>query len=232
MVTKRFKEIEKQLKDQEEKVWVLPEAVAFLQKCPKVKFDQSIEISLKLGIDSKKAEQQVRGSVSLPHGTGKDLRVVVFAKGEKIKEALAAGAIEAGAEELLEKVKKGFLDFDVVVAIPEMMREVGKLGKVLGPKGLMPTPKAGTVTNEVAKTVTELKAGRVEYRVNKSNLINNMVGKLSFKKEDLAANIRTFMTAISKARPSSAKGIFLQSMYLSSTMGPGLKINIQSCLTA
>ncbi len=232
MVTKKFKEIQKILKDQEEKVWLLPEAIDFLQKCPKAKFDESVEISLKLGVDSKKAEQQVRSTVSLPHGTGKDLRVLVFAKGEKIKEALDAEANEAGAEELVEKVKQGFTDFDVVVATPEMMREVGKLGKVLGPKGLMPTPKAGTVTNDIAKTVKELKAGKVEFKVNKHNSINNMVGKLSFKAQDLKANIRAFMDAINKARPSSAKGIFLQSMYLSSTMGPGLKINIQSCLNA
>ena len=232
MVTKKFKEIQKVLKGQEEKVWLLVEAIDFLQKCPKAKFDESVEISLKLGVDSKKAEQQVRSTVSLPHGTGKDLRVLVFAKGEKIKEALAAGANEAGTEELVEKVKQGFDEFDVVVATPEMMREVGKLGKILGPKGLMPTPKAGTVTNEVAKTVKELKAGKVEFKVNKHNLINNMVGKLSFKAQDLKVNIRAFMDAINKARPSSAKGVFLQSMYLSSTMGPGLKINIQSCLNA
>ena len=224
--------IQKVLKGQEEKVWLLAEAIDFLQKCPKAKFDESVEISLKLGVDSKKAEQQVRSTVSLPHGTGKDLRVLVFAKGEKIKEALAAGANEAGTEELVEKVKQGFDEFDVVVATPEMMREVGKLGKILGPKGLMPTPKAGTVTNEVAKTVKELKAGKVEFKVNKHNLINNMVGKISFKSQDLKANIRAFMDAINKARPSSAKGVFLQSMYLSSTMGPGLKINIQSCLNA
>lgn len=232
MLTKRFKEIQKVLKDQEEKVWILSEAIEFLQKCPKVKFDESVEISLKLGVDSKKAEQQVRSTVSLPHGTGKDLRVLVFAKGEKIKEALSAGATEAGAEELVEKIKKGFNDFDVIVAAPEMMRDVGKLGKILGPRGLMPTPKAGTVTNEVAKTVKELKAGKVEFKVNKHNLINNMVGKLSFKAQDLVVNIRSLIDAINKARPSSARGVFLQSLYLSSTMGPGLKINIQSCLNA
>ncbi len=232
MMTKRLKNIQKLLEENQQQVWGLAEAVAFLQNCPKVKFDQSLEISLRLGVDSKKAEQQVRGSVSLPYGTGKDLRVVVFAKGDKIKEALDAGAMDAGDAELIEKVKKGFTDFDAVIASPEMMREVGKLGKILGPKGLMPTPKAGTVINDVAKAVKELQAGKIEFKVNKNNIINNMVGKLSFKKEDLAANVRAFVLAINKARPSSAKGIFLQSMYLSSTMGPGLKVSIQSCLTA
>lgn len=231
MVTKRFKEIQKIIKAEEKKAWNLSEAIAFLKKCPKVKFDESLELSLKLGVDSKKAEQQVRGSVALPHGTGKDLRVAVFARGDKIKEALDAGAVEAGAEDLVEKVKKGVCDFDAVVAAPEMMREVGKLGKILGPKGLMPTPKSGTVTNDVAKAVKELKAGRVEFKVNKNNMINGMVGKLSFKPNELTSNVRSFIGAISKARPSSAKGVFLQSLHLASTMGPGLKINIQSCLT-
>lgn len=231
MVTKRFKEICKILEGKEEKLWDLTEAIELLQKTPKLKFDESLDIALQLGVDSKRADQQVRGTVSLPSGTGKDLKVLVFAKGEKIQEALSAGAIEAGAEELVEKVKNGFDKFDVVVATPEMMREVGKLGKVLGPRGLMPTPKAGTVTNDVAKTVEELKAGKVEFKVNKTNSINNMVGKLSFKTKDLEANVRAFMDAINKVKPASAKGVFLRSLYLSSTMGPGLKINIQSCLT-
>ncbi|MFA5250011.1 MAG: 50S ribosomal protein L1 [Parachlamydiales bacterium] len=231
MVTKRFKNINKLIEGKQDKALPVAEALELLKKCPKTKFDESVELSVKLGIDSKKADQQVRGTVSLPHGTGKNIRVLVFAKGEKIKEALAAGAEEAGDEALVEKVKGGFEAFDAVVATPEMMREVGKLGKILGPKGLMPAPKAGTVTNEVGKTVKELKAGKVEFKVDKNNLINNMVGKLSFSSENLTANIRAFMEALQKARPSSAKGVFLLSLYMSSTMGPGFKIDLASCLT-
>lgn len=225
-ISKRFKQIEKLFfKD---RLYTLDEAIEILKSCPPVKFDQSIEVSLKSGLDVKKSDQQVRGTVALPHGIGKELRVLVFAQGEKAKEAKAAGADYVGNEDLLEKVRGGWTDFDVVVATPDMMREVGKLGKVLGPRGLMPTPKAGTVAQDVAKAITELKAGKVEFKNDKSGLINNLVGKLSFEKKMLIENIEAFLVAVAKAKPSTAKGIYLQSLALSSTMGPGLKIDLSS----
>lgn len=226
--SKRIKEIEKQVNL--EKQYTLDEAVETLQKCPKVKFDQTVQISLMLSVDPKKSDQFVRGTVSLPNGTGKTLKVLVFAKGEKEKAALDAGADFAGAEQLLEKVAAGWTDFDAVIATPDMMREVGKLGKVLGPRGLMPTPKAGTVTNDVAKAVTEIKAGKVEFKVDKSGVINSLVGKLSFQKEKLVQNIVSMLSAIQRVKPSTAKGQYLKSLYLSSTMGPGLKIDLTTFL--
>lgn len=225
-ISKRFKQIEKLFfKD---RLYTLDEAIEILKSCPPVKFDQSIEVSLKSGLDVKKSDQQVRGTVALPHGIGKELRILVFAQGEKAKEAKAAGADYVGNEDLLEKVRGGWTDFDVVVSTPDMMREVGKLGKVLGPRGLMPTPKAGTVAQDVAKAITELKAGKVEFKNDKSGLINNLVGKLSFEKKMLIENIEAFLGAVAKAKPSTAKGIYLQSLALSSTMGPGLKIDLSS----
>lgn len=224
--SKRFREIEK-LFDRE-KLYSLEEAIAILKKCPPLKFDQSVEISLKSGIDIKKSEQQVRGTIALPHGTGKDLRILVFARGDKVKEALDAGAAFAGHADLLEKVGGGWTDFDAVVSTPDMMRDVGKLGKVLGPRGLMPTPKGGTVTNDVAKAVKELKGGKIEFKNDKSGMINNLVGKLSFDNEKLVENIRVLLTAIARAKPSSAKGHFLQSLAVASTMGPGLKIDLST----
>jgi large subunit ribosomal protein L1 len=225
--SKRVKTIEKFVAEQKRSLHTIEEAIEVLQKCPPVKFDQSITTSLKVGIDPKKSEQQVRGTVSLPHGTGKTLKVVVVAKGDKVQEALKAGADEAGSEELIEKIKEGWTDFDALIATPEMMREVGKLGKVLGPRGLMPTPKAGTVTVEVEKAVKEMKAGKVEFKMDKSGVIQNVVGKLSFSKEKIAENIRALLSAIARARPAAAKGVFLQSLYLASTMGPGLRIDLQ-----
>ncbi|PIS01568.1 MAG: 50S ribosomal protein L1 [Chlamydiae bacterium CG10_big_fil_rev_8_21_14_0_10_35_9] len=227
--TKRQKEITKCI-DEEKKLYTLQEAVEVLKKCPPVKFDQSVEISLKMGVDPKKSDQQVRGTVSLPKGTGKELKVLVFCKGDKVKEALDAGADFAGNEEILQKVTSGWTGFDAVVSTPDMMREVGKLGKVLGPRGLMPSPKAGTVTNDVAKAVSELKAGKVEFKVDKSAVINNLVGKLSFSIEDLLENIKAILSAILRAKPASAKGAYIQSFYLSSTMGPGLKIDAHSII--
>lgn len=206
----------------------LAEAIDILKKCPQVKFDQSVEISLKTGIDTRKSDQQVRGTVSLPNGTGKKLVLVVIARGDKQKEALDAGADYAGADELVEKIKNGWTDFSALVATPDMMREVGKLGKVLGPRGLMPTPKAGTVTTDVAKAVHELKAGKVEFKVDKNGVINNLVGKLSFESSKLIENIIALLSTIAKSRPASAKGVFLQSLFLSSTMGPGLRIDLSS----
>lgn len=210
------------------KVYSLNEAVHLLKKCPPTKFDQSLNMALKIGIDVKKSDQQVRGTVSLPHGTGQVIKLVVIAKGDKVKEALDAGADFAGADDLLEKIKGGWTDFSALISTPDMMREVGKLGKVLGPRGLMPTPKAGTVTNDIAKAVKEAKAGKIEFKVDKTGNINTAVGKVSFGSEQLVENMMPLLQAILRAKPASSKGVFLRSMYLSTTMGPGLKIDLQS----
>ena len=230
MKSKRFREIAKLVDTQ--KVYKLEEAIAILQKCPLVKFDQSVDVALKTGIDLQKSDQQVRGVVSLPNGTGKKSVVVVFAKGDKVKEALAAGADFAGQEELFEKVKEGWTDFDAVIATPDMMRDVGKLGKVLGPRGLMPTPKAGTVTNDIATAVREIKAGRIEFKNDKHGVVSTGVGKLSFSTDKLVENIRTFIAAVAKAKPASTKGHYLVSLALSSTMGPGLKVDMSGMVEA
>ena len=210
------------------KVYPLDEAIRILKKCPPTKFDQSLNMALKIGIDVKKSDQQVRGTVSLPHGTGQVVKLVVIAKGDKVKEALDAGADFAGADELLEKIKGGWTDFSALISTPDMMREVGKLGKVLGPRGLMPTPKAGTVTTDIAKAVKEAKAGKIEFKVDKTGNINSAVGKISFQVEQLTENMMPLLAAILRAKPASSKGVFLRSMYLSTTMGPGLKIDLQS----
>lgn len=220
--SKRIREIASKIDLQ--KSYSLEEAVAILKECPPVKFDQTVEISLKMGVDPRKSDQQVRGTVSLPNGTGKTLRVLVFARGDKVQEALQAGAEHAGNDDLLKKVADGWTDFDAVVATPDMMREVGKLGKVLGPRGLMPTPKAGTVTQDVVSAVKELQAGKVEFKVDRLGVINNLVGKISFEMPLLVENIRALLNAIIRAKPASAKGQYMQSLYISSTMGPGLKI--------
>lgn len=223
--SKRIREIAKSY--DAEKVYTVSEAVDILKKCPPVKFDQSVEISLKIGVDPRKSDQQVRGTVSLPNGTGKKTRILVFAEGDKVKEALDAGADYAGNEELLEKVNGGWTDFDSVIATPGMMRNVGKLGKVLGPRGLMPTPKAGTVTTDIAKAIQELKAGKIEFKLDRHGMINNAVGKLSFALDKLVDNITAYLAAVQKAKPASAKGHFLRSLVISSTMGPGLKIELR-----
>jgi len=207
------------------KSYTLDEAIAILQKCPSVKFDQTVDVAIKMGVDPKKSDQQVRGTVSLPNGTGKTRSVLVFAAGEKIKEALDAGADYAGSDDLFEKVKGGWTDFDVVISTPDMMREVGKLGKILGPRGLMPTPKAGTVTTDVATAVQEIKKGKIEFKLDKHGVSNNGIGKLSFSKEAIAENIRTLLAAIMRVKPASAKGQYIVSIVVSSTMGPGLKID-------
>jgi len=224
MKSKRIREIAK-LVDRE-KIYKLEEAITILQKCPPVKFDQSVEVALKTGVDASKSDQQVRGIVSLPNGTGKKIIVVVFAKGEKVKEALDAGADFAGNEELFEKIKNGWTDFEAVIATPDMMRDVGKLGKILGPRGLMPTPKAGTVTPDVVTADREIKAGRIEFKTDKHGVISSSVGKVSFTKEKLTENIVVFVNAIAKAKPASAKGHYMQSMAISSTMGPGIKVDM------
>ena len=204
----------------------LEEAVALVKKSAVAKFDETIEAHFRLGVDGRHADQQVRGAVVLPHGTGKTVRVLVFAKGDKVDEALAAGADHAGGEELIPKIQNdGWLDFDVVVATPDMMGVVGRLGKVLGPKGLMPNPKAGTVTMDVAKAIADIKAGKIEYRLDKSNIIHVPIGKASFTEEQLQNNFQTLIDAIVKARPSSAKGQYLRSVVIASTMGPGVKLN-------
>lgn len=209
------------------KTYSVKAAIELLKKGPAVKFDQTVGISMKLGVDARNSAQAVRGTVPLPNGTGKTMKILVFAKGDKVKEALAAGADLAGADELIEKVKGGWTDFDAVIATPDMMREVGKLGKVLGPRGLMPTPKAGTVTTDIAKAIAELKAGKIEFKLDRHGVINNGVGKLSFESEKLVQNIEAYTVAVQRAKPASAKGQFIRSMVLSSTMGPGLKIDLR-----
>lgn len=202
------------------------EAMDLVVKAAPAKFDETVELHVKLGVDSRHADQQVRGAIVLPHGTGRTLRVLVFAKGEKAEAARAAGAEYVGEMDLVEKIQKeNWFDFDVVVASPDMMGMVGRLGKVLGPKGLMPSPKAGTVTPDVAKAVTEVKAGKVEYRLDKTNIIHCPIGKVSFGPEKLSENLSALMTAIIKAKPSAAKGTYVKSCVAASTMGPGVKLN-------
>ena len=202
------------------------EALGVVVEVASAKFDETVEAHIKLGVDSRHADQQVRGAVVLPNGTGKTNRVLVFAKGEKAKEAEAAGADFVGAEDLVTKIQsENWFDFDVIVATPDMMGLVGRLGRVLGPKGLMPNPKSGTVTFEVEKAINEIKAGKVEYRLDKTNIIHVPVGKVSFGKEKLAENFHALMVAVVKAKPSAAKGQYLRSVVVTSTMGPGVKIN-------
>ena len=202
------------------------EAVSIIKKTANAKFDETIEAHIKLGVDGRHADQQVRGAVVLPHGTGKKVRVLVFAKGDKVEEAQAAGADFVGGQELVPKIQnEGWLDFDVVVATPDMMGVVGRLGRVLGPKGLMPNPKAGTVTMDVTKAINDIKAGKIEYRLDKTNIIHVPVGKASFTEEQLADNFHTLMGAIVKAKPAAAKGQYLRSVTITSTMGPGIKLN-------
>jgi len=202
------------------------EAVAVVKKAASAKFDETVEAHIRLGVDGRHADQQVRGAVVLPHGTGKKVKVLVFAKGDKVAEAEAAGADYVGGEELVPRIQKeGWLDFDVVVATPDMMGIVGRLGRILGPKGLMPNPKAGTVTMDVTKAVNDIKAGKIEYRLDKTNIIHVPVGKVSFTEEQLADNFHTLMGAIIKAKPAAAKGQYLRSVVMTSTMGPGIKIN-------
>ena len=202
------------------------EAISLVKKTATAKFDETIEVHIRTGCDGRHADQQIRGAVVLPNGTGKTVRVLVIAKGDKLAEAQAAGADFVGGEELVPKIQnEGWLDFDVVVATPDMMGVVGRLGKVLGPKGLMPNPKAGTVTMDVTKAVNDIKAGKIEYRLDKSNIVHVPVGKASFTEEQLTQNFDALMEAISKAKPSALKGQYLRSITLTSTMGPGVKVN-------
>ena len=207
-------------------LYEVPEGLDLVLQTSKAKFDETVEVHIKLGVDGRHADQQVRGAIVLPHGTGKTKRVLVFAKGEKEKEALAAGAEFAGGQELADKIKnENWFDFDVVVATPDMMGTVGKLGKILGPKGLMPNPKSGTVTMDLEKAIAEIKAGKVEYRLDKTNIIHCPLGKVSFGKEKLQENFQALLEAIIKAKPAAAKGQYLKSVTVAATMGPGVKLN-------
>ncbi|NLM25347.1 MAG: 50S ribosomal protein L1 [Firmicutes bacterium] len=208
-----------------DKLYTIDEAVELVKKCATAKFDETVEVALKLGVDPRHADQQVRGTVTLPHGTGKDVRVLVFAKGEKAKEAEAAGADFVGAEDLAEKIESGWVDFDVAIATPDMMGVVGKLGRILGPRGLMPNPRTGTVTFEIETTVKEVKAGKVEFRVNKEAGVHVGIGKVSFTEEMLKDNLVAVLQAIIRAKPSAAKGTYLRKAAIASTMGPGIRLN-------
>jgi len=222
ITSKRNKEIVKSFDKNKE--YSIPEAIKIIKDNSKVKFTESLDCAIRLGVDPRHADQMIRGTVSLPNGTGKQVRVLVIAKGSKAQEALDAGADYAGFEEYLEKIKTGWTDVDVIVATPDSMGELGKLGKVLGPKGLMPNPKSGTVTMDVSTAVKEVKAGKIEFRVEKAGIVHASLGKLNFENEKLAENVRAFLNTIVKLKPSSAKGQYVKSLFLTSTMGPGLKI--------
>jgi len=222
-ISKRMKQLREKVDLKKE--YSLEEAIKLLKQVSNVKFVESLDVAVRLGVDPRHADQMVRGTVTLPHGTGKEVKVLVIAKGSKAQEALDAGADFAGFEEYIEKIKGGWTDVDVVIATPDTMSEVGKLGRILGPRGLMPNPKSGTVTNDVAKAVKEVKAGKIEFRVDKTGIVHTSLGKLNFEVEQLVENAKVFLDTIMKLRPSSAKGKYMKSLYLSSTMGPGLEIN-------
>src|SRR5436190_13320130 len=225
MVSKRYDKAAAQR--EAEKQYILEDAVRIIKEMPGAKFDESVDISFRLGVDPKHADQMVRGAVVLPHGIGKTVRVAVFAKGEKEREAREAGADTVGAEDLVERVQGGFMDFDTAIATPDLMGQVGRLGKVLGPRGLMPNPKLGTVTFDVGRAVREAKAGKVEFRVDKAGNVHVPIGKKSFAQENLVANAMTLLEAIVKAKPAASKGVYLRSITLSTTMGPGIHVDAQ-----
>lgn len=222
-ISKRKKEFQSKVKNSKE--YSLQEAVDVLKESSKVKFVESLDCAMRLGVDPRQADQMLRGTVSLPHGTGKTVSVLVVTKGAKAQEALDAGADYAGFDEYLEKVKGGWTDVDVIIATPDSMSELGKLGKILGPKGLMPNPKSGTVTQDVAQAVKEIKAGKIEFRVDKTGIVHSSIGKLNFETDKLVDNAKAFINTIIKMKPASAKGTYVKSLFLSSTMGPGLKIS-------
>lgn len=222
-ITKRKKEF--QSKVAKDKEYTLQEAISLLKEASKVKFVESLDCAMRLGVDPRQADQMLRGTVSLPHGTGKTVSVLVICKGAKTQEALDAGADYAGFDEYLEKIKGGWTDVDVIISTPDSMSELGKLGKILGPKGLMPNPKSGTVTQDVAQAVKEIKAGKIEFRVDKTGIVHTSVGKLNFENDKLIDNAKAFINTIIKMKPSSAKGQYVKSLFLSSTMGPGIKIS-------
>lgn len=220
--SKRYKEISKSI--DAEKEYSLKDAIDVLKKSSKVKFTESLDCAIRLGVDPRHADQMIRGTVSLPNGTGKEVKVLVIGKGAKAQEALDAGADFAGFEEYLEKIKGGWADIDVIIATPDSMGELGKLGKILGPKGLMPNPKSGTVTMDVSKAVKEVKAGKIEFRVEKAGIVHTSLGKLNFETQKLEENAKAFLNTIIKMKPASAKGTYVKSLFLSSTMGLGLRI--------
>jgi len=226
---KKFKAAADQV---ESRVYSIDEAIPLIKKMVFTKFDESLDLALRLGVDPKRAEQNVRGTVVLPHGTGRSVRVLVVAAGEKVREAEAAGADFVGGQDMVEKIQGGWLDFDAVVAAPDMMKDMGRLGRVLGPRGLMPNPKAGTVTFDVGRAVQDLKAGKVEFRVDKTGIIHCSVGKLGFEPEKLVANCRALIDAVLRAKPPTSKGRYVRSAYLSSTMGPSLRIDTVGLETA
>lgn len=220
--SKRLKNAVKGLDVQ--KTYSVKDAITRLKEVPSTKFDQTFEVAFKLGVDPKKADQQVRGTVSLPHGTGKKVVVLVLAKGDKAKEAKEAGADFVGAEDLVEKIQEGWFEFTTMIVTPDMMRLVGKLGKILGPRGLMPTPKAGTVTMNVGKAVEEIKGGKIEYKVDKSGNIHTIFGKLSFSVDNLVENFKALSDAVAKSKPASVKGVYMKKLSIATTMGPGLRV--------
>ncbi|MFN3550863.1 MAG: 50S ribosomal protein L1 [Endomicrobiia bacterium] len=227
-MSKRMLEIEKKI--DKNKFYDLKEAIELLKEIKKTKFDETVEVHINLGIDPKQSTQIVRGAVVLPHGIGKQVRVCVLAKGEKLKEAQQSGAEYCGSEELIEKISKGWLEFDVLIATPDMMKDLAKLGKILGPKGLMPNPKTGTVTNDVIKTVQEVKKGRVEFRNDDYGIVHCRVGRISFDTEKLVENIQALIETILKLKPPQSKGEYIKRMHICTSMGPGIKINIASLI--
>ncbi|MGD8779030.1 MAG: 50S ribosomal protein L1 [Ignavibacteria bacterium] len=227
-VSKRIKSLREKIDSKKE--YSVEEAIKLLKDNSTVKFTESLDVAIKLGVDPRHADQMVRGTVTLPHGTGKEVRVLVIAKGDQAKEALDAGADFAGFKEYLEKIQGGWADIDVIIATPDTMGQLGKLGRILGPKGLMPNPKSGTVTKDVAQAVKEVKAGKIEFRVDKTGIVHSSLGKLNFDENQLKDNIVAFLQTIMKLKPSSSKGQYVRSLYLSSTMGPGLELDKDEAL--
>ncbi len=227
-MSKRMLEIDKKI--DKNKLYDLKEAIELLKEVKKTKFDETVEVHINLGIDPKQSTQIVRGALVLPHGIGKQVRICVLAKGEKLKEAQQSGAEYYGSEELIEKISKGWLEFDVLIATPDMMKDLTKLGKILGPKGLMPNPKTGTVTNDIIKTVQEVKKGRVEFRNDDYGILHCRVGRISFDTEKLIENIKAFVETVLKLKPSQSKGEYIKRMYVSTSMGPGIRINVANLI--